>query len=101
MRYFSISQGLWGCYLPDDNYIIKVKTRKELKKCLENEALYIKDAGFVGLNKRAVAWLAAASWRNDGSYCVPYRYANHGASYAYALFCQRATRAEYLTQEDV
>jgi len=100
MKYFCISQGPRGCYLPDDNYIIAVATRRELKRCLENEAYYIRDAGFVGLSKRAIAWLAAAAWRSNGNYCVPYRYAERDASYCYALFCQRATRAEYLDYQD-
>ena len=103
MRYFSISQGPRGCYMPDDNYIIAVETRRELKKCLENEAYYIRDAGFLGVNKKAVAWLAASAWRNRDdldSYCVPYRNAHHGASYCYALFCQRVTRTEYLDHQD-
>jgi hypothetical protein len=100
MRYFSISQGLWGCYLPDNGFIVAVETRRELKRYLMNEASAITDAGFVGLNKKAIAWLAAASWRNSESYCVPYRYAEQGASYAYALFCQQATRDEWLDYQD-
>ncbi len=102
-RYFSISQGLRGCYLPDSAYVIRVDTRKELKAALESEAYSIRDAGFIGANKRAVAWLAATLWRTyrkagQMDSVVPYR--NPGQnSYPYGLFGSAATRADWLESQ--
>jgi hypothetical protein len=100
-KYFHISQGLRGCYMPDSSYIIRADTRRELKAALDWEARDIREAGFVGCNKRAVTWLAAQAWRNAGNHVVPYRNNHKGSGYAFGLFCTQATRAEYLDQEGV
>ena len=103
MAYFTIYQGLRGCYMPDSAYIIRATTRRELKNALEWEADSIRDAGGVGLSKRAVASLAAAAWRDRGrvgEIVAPYRWAGQD-SYPYALgVFTAATRAEYLAQEE-
>ncbi len=31
-RYFNVSHGLRGCYMPDNSQIVKVTTRRELKE---------------------------------------------------------------------
>ena len=36
MAYFCIAQGLRGCYMPDNAYMVKVNSRKELKAILES-----------------------------------------------------------------
>lgn len=98
MPYFTIGQGLRGCYMPDSVYVIKTDSRRELKAALEWEAESIRDAGGIGLNKRAIAWLANAAWKArkslTGEYCAPYRwqYQNH---YPYGLMVWPANRAEY------
>lgn len=103
-KYFSISNGLRGCYMPDSCYTIKVNTRRELKSALAWEADSINDAGFVGLNKRAIAWLANAAWKraNGGSgyldYVAPYGEGNRGNGFPYGLFCNVSTRSDYITQ---
>lgn len=103
MAYFTIWQGLRGCYMPDSAYIIKADTRRELKSALEWEANDIRDAGGVGLNKKAVASLAAAAWRNrkaSGELVAPYRWAEQDYSpYALGVFTG-STRAEYLAQSE-
>ena len=96
--YFHISQGLRGCYLPDNAYIVKVKTRRELKEALESEAYYIRDAGFIGCSRRAIAWLASATWKVKGKctldYVAPYK--NKGQSgYPYGIFCSPANKEDY------
>ena len=103
-RYFTITQGLRGCYMPDNAYVIKCETRRELKSALAWEADSITDAGFVGCNKRAVAWLAATLWRRaapgkrDGGLesVIPYRCADQRDNWAFAIGGSPATRDEYL-----
>jgi len=96
--YFHVSQGLRGCYLPDNSYVVKVTTRRELKSALESEACYIRDAGFIGCSKRAVAWLATTCWRNRGKATLDYvaEYRNKDQDYyPYGLFCSAATKNDY------
>ena len=105
--YFVISQGLRGCYVSDSCYIVAVKTRRELKRYLESEAYDIRDAGFVGCSREAVAALAAECWRNKGKATLdnvaPYR--SHGTSrpedYPYGLFCSASTKADYREYTEV
>lgn len=105
MAYFSIYQGLRGCYMPDGAYIIKADTRRELKRALQWEADSIRDAGGYGANKRAIAWLANAAWKarnRSAEYVAPYRFAYHGkGNFPMALgVFTGMKRAEYLAQED-
>ena len=99
--YFSISQGLRGCYMPDSSYILSVKTRKELKQALESEAYYIRDAGFIGCSRKAIAWLSAVCWKNRAKstldFVSPYRdrSANRKTEYPYGLFCSSASASDY------
>jgi len=103
MAYFSIYQGLRGCYMPDSAYVIKADTRKELKSALEYEARDIADAGGVGMSKRAIAWLANAAWKarkSNGEYVAPYGWKGQGSKpYALGVFTGM-TRADYLAQEE-
>ena len=101
MAYFTIWQGLHGCYMPDNAYIVKADTRKALKAALQWEADSIKDAGGIGVNKRAIAWLANSAWKarkSSGEYVAPYRW-HYQKSYPYGLgVFTGATRKEYLEQ---
>lgn len=103
-RYFNISQGLRGCYLPDSAYEARFKSRRELKAALESEAYYIRDAGFVGLNRKAVARLANAAWKAAAPkaknspwlpYAAPYRNANQPGNFAFGLFVAKSCRADW------
>ena len=102
MQYFNISNGLRGCYMPDSAHIIRCNTRRELKRALEDEAYYLRDAGFTGASKRAVASLAAEAWRDAqqprkkwGDFVCPLK--PHGSDNAsYGLFVSHSTRADYL-----
>lgn len=104
MPYFTIWNGLRGCYMPDSAYIIKVNTRKELKAALQWEADSIHDAGGIGMNKRAIAWLANIAWKErktSGEYVAPWRFAYQKRSYPYALgVFTGASRSDYLAQAD-
>lgn len=102
MAYFSIWQGLRGMYVPDSVYIIRVMTRRELKTALQWEADSIRDAGGVGMNKRAISRLACAAWKarkESRELVAPYRWTGQD-SYPYGLgVFTGATRADYLSQE--
>lgn len=106
MRYFAISNGLRGCYMPDSVYIGRFATRRELKSALEYEAESLRDAGYIGLSKRAIASLAAAAWRESGKpaptvydFVAPYRQ-SYQDSYSYGLFCSVSSRRDYREQEE-
>lgn len=102
MPYFHISTGLRGCYMPDNAYVIKADTRRELKSAIEYEANSYRDAGFVGANKKAIAALAASAWRNRGAsnaalpYVLPLAPEHAPRNYCHGIFASGATRADYL-----
>lgn len=100
-RYFSITAGLRGCYLPDSACIIACGTRRELKAYLESEAYYLRDAGYVGASKRNIASLAADAWLTllspaPREITLPLAPSHARDSYCYALSVARVTRREYL-----
>lgn len=103
MSYFSIYQGLRGCYMPDGSYVIKADTRRDLKSALQGEADSIREAGGIGMSKRAIAWLANAAWkarRQSRDIVAPYGYAHNGKGnrpFALGVFTGMS-RAEYLQQ---
>jgi hypothetical protein len=103
MAYFSVYQGLNGCYMPDSAYIIKADTRKELKSALAWEAESIRDAGGVGMSKRAIAWLANAAWKArkaNAEYVAPYGWKGQGYKpYALRVFTGMS-RADFIAQEE-
>lgn len=110
MAYFTISAGLRGAYMPDSCYVIRAQTRRELKAAIEQEARDYRDAGFIGANKRAIAWLAAIAWREAQKtrpaylpYALPLAPSHARGNYCNGIFVSAATRAEYLelmAQED-
>lgn len=100
MAYFSIYSGLRGCYMPDNIQVIKADTRKALKQSIEWECNDLIDSGAIGLNKKAIAWLANAAWKNrnnkSGEYVMPYRHSyQSGYPMAVGVFTGN-TRADYL-----
>jgi hypothetical protein len=104
MAYFTVYQGLRGCYMPDSAYTIRANTRRDLKSILQWEADSIRDAGMVGCSKKEVAWLAATAWRNrrrpSGEFVAPYRSAEQ-KHYPYALgVFVGVTRQDYLDSQE-
>lgn len=105
MAYFTIMAELRGCYADADSaFTIKADTRRKLKSALMGEADVLRDAGAIGLNKRAVAGLAAMAWRerrNGGAYpfVLPFRYPHQSGS-AMGLFAYVATRRDYLDAQE-
>lgn len=110
MPYFHISNGPRGCYMPDNATIVRCNTRRELKAILESEAADMRDAGYTGANKRAIAWLAAAVWRDSrkarrSAYdfacpLIPPHLSPNSGNYCYGLFVSHSTRADYLAQNE-
>jgi hypothetical protein len=105
MPYFFIEYGLRGAYCDGNGYVIKADTRRQLKSAIAWEAESLRDAGMVGANKRAVAWLAAECWRRnqrrDGGLLSVIPISNNGGdSYAWGIHCAPSTRADYLAQRD-
>ncbi len=100
IKYFFVSNGLRGCYMPDSVFVIRVNTRKALKEALEAEASSLRDAGYFGLAKRRIASLAADAWREAHKArpsiydfvapCSPRR-----GDHSYALACSVASRRDY------
>ena len=103
MPYFHISTGLRGCYLADNAYIVRANTRRELKSILASEAETYRDAGYVGANKKAIATIAAAAWRDRKGcrlpYAIPVAPPHAKDNYCEAVFVSAATRADYLEFE--
>jgi hypothetical protein len=101
MAYFTIMAELRGCYADNDSaYTLRADTRRELKQALESEARDLRDAGAIGLSKRAIASHAAEAWRrrkDKAAYPLvhPWRYA-HQSGDAMGLFVYNATRADWL-----
>ena len=103
-RYFFISHGLRGCYMPDDCYVIKAKTRRELKAALAAQADMLRNESIVGLNRVAIASAVAQVWRNPAQRLdsvVPYRDCEScDSGYPFGLFVSNATRNDYVAQEN-
>ena len=94
-RYFTIMQGLRGCYMPDSCTIIKCDTRRELRDYIAYEANDIRDAGFVGLTKRDPAWAANLVWSKKSPQAIlPYGHTRDNK--AFAIDISTSTRADYL-----
>jgi hypothetical protein len=98
MAYFTISNGLRGCYMPDSIGVFQFSTRRELKAHLMTEMSYL--TGEKPFNKRDVAHIAAIAWRQAKRkefyslpYCMP-------CGAGYGLFISATNRAEYLESLD-
>lgn len=103
-KYFTVSNGLRGCYMPDNCFVFKCDTRRELKNMIAYDARDMKEAhGFSG-SKKAVASFAAECWREAHKknpaylpYCLPF--GNKPDNMAFGMFISVATRGEYLESQ--
>ena len=100
MRYYHISAGLRGCYIPDNGGIIAVNTRRELREAIAYEAQGLRDAYGFGGSKRAISAVAAEAWKYTGIYDVVLPFGTRRGKYPFGLFLSRTTRADYLAQRD-
>lgn len=104
MAYFTIMAELRGCYADNESaFVIRATTRRELKAALASEARDIRDAGAIGLSKKAIASHAAEAWRKrkaKSAYplVLPFRY-SHQSGNAMGLFVYNSSRADYLESQ--
>lgn len=98
MRYFHISTGLRGCYMPDSVHIYCVESRRELHEAITSEAESMRDAYNYGGSKKAVSAAVAQVWAGYKTQhldsVIPF--ARERGDYAYGLFISPASRADYL-----
>jgi len=102
-RYFTISHGLRGCFMPDnDPYVIAVKTRRELRRVIEDEAHMIDSGRTQGFSKRMVAGFVAICWREAQKkrpaylpYVLGYKEPEQ-KYYSSAIFVSTENRAAYV-----
>jgi len=96
-KYFHISSGLRGAYMPDNSFVIRVFTRKALKEFIQSEADEFRDAGYVGASKSAVARLTQDAWQSHGGlpYVLPLAPSHDRTNYAFGIFAGPATKAEW------
>ena len=103
MKYFTITHGLRGCYMPDsDPFAVACATRKELKDIIIGECDMLRGDRTMGFSKRAIAAFAAECWREAHEpkpaylpYCLPCKERGQDG-YSYGVFCSVATRHEFL-----
>ena len=106
--YANLSNGLRGCYMPDNATPIKFSTRSELKTFVQDEANAYRDAGYVGASKVAIAAMVQSYWKriggnNHGKPRKPVGYLEtvlplkpaHSDSYSIGIFLSPLSRAEY------
>lgn len=104
MAYFTIMAELRGCYADNESaFVIRAKTRRELKAALASEASDLRDAGAIGLSKKAIASHAAEAWRKrkaKSAYplVLPFRYP-HQSGDAMGLFVYNSSRVDYLESQ--
>lgn len=102
-KYFHISHGLRGCYMPDgEPYVIMAKTRRNLKEAIQGEADMLNSGEPIGLSRKAIASFAAECWREAHKakpaylpYCLPTKEKGQ-SDYSYGIFCSVSNRANYL-----
>lgn len=107
MAYFTIMAELRGCYADNESaFTIKANTRRELKAALESEAYDLRDAGAIGLSKRAVASLSDQAWKNrKAKSAFPvvhgFRYSHHSiGNDCMGLMVYNSTRKDYIAQQE-
>ena len=110
VRYFQIMTGLRGCYMPDNSYVVRVTSRRELRAVIENEALCQAGDGepVKGLDQRSISWAARHAMRHGGS-ILPWGYIPEGKSKyhcnggqwprPYSIEISEATKEEWLSDE--
>lgn len=99
MRYFHISNGLRGCYLPDNSFVVAVPTRRELKQIVESECDNMREAFGFGGSRKEIAAEVAFAWRYfRKTFCIaiPFGRSRSTTDRPFGVFIMSATRDEYL-----
>jgi len=104
-RYFQILTGLRGCYMPNNSYVVRCETRRELKEILQSEAnaqgACASGPGYAyGLSKKDVAWAAAHAWRRGSTGAIlPFSH-ERGRTKPFSIEIHISNREDYLAQEE-
>ena len=98
VKYFHVSNGLRGCYMPDSSSVIKVSTRRELRSCVASQCDMVRDGFKFGGSQRAISSTVANAWRDPSplDYVIPF--GNRSDAMSYGVFISQATRQDYLEQ---
>jgi hypothetical protein len=98
-KYFSISNGLRGLYMPDDVSFMRFDTRRALRNFLTWESDQMREAHGYGGTKREIAWTAAQAWKaepGDMPLAITFGRTRSGNDRPFGVFVQRITRDDYL-----
>lgn len=103
-RYFFISNGLRGCYMPDNIYVARFTTRRQLIDLIENESRDMLEAYGFGYSKRDRVAIACRIWR-EATGRAPKTRLDHAIGFGrtrstsdrpFGLFISHATCADWL-----
>lgn len=99
-RYFNISSGLRGAYMPDEIFVARFTSRRDLKQLVSNMARDMRDAYDFGGSQKDVARFVAACWREARKpkpaylpLCLPFGRERNARPFG--IFVSVATRGEY------
>jgi hypothetical protein len=104
MKYFFISNGLRGCYMPDDVSVQGFKTRRDLLACVEHEAREMIEAYGFGYSSVTRHAIVAQIWREAVGRATKQRL-DHVIGFGrtrstsdrpFGLFISHATRRDFL-----
>lgn len=103
MPYFLISVGLRGCYIDDSYYIVRAKTRRELKSIISDECDSSREAYGHGGSQKEIAWTCARIWQRAKEkksslypYAIGFGRSRSTKDRPFGVFVNTATRREYL-----
>lgn len=104
MPYFTISTGLRGCYMPDNAFTVRARSRRELKAVVADECRVSREAYGYGGSQKEIAATVAAIWRETGKgkrrsfypYAIGFGRTRDASDRPFGVFVAHATRTEYL-----
>lgn len=103
MPYFHISVGLRGCYMPDGAFVVKVKSRKELRAIVSDECYHAREAYGYGGSQKEISWMCAKMWKETKAkrpsylpYAIGFGRTRDANDRPFGVFVRHATRTEYV-----
>ena len=103
MKYFQISSGLRGCYMPDCSYVVGCITRAKLKAILMDECERLREAYGFGGSKKEITSVVTQMWRSERRDYLPFAI-GFGRTRAaddrpFGVFVSRSTKADFAACE--
>ena len=103
MKYFHISSGLRGCYMPDSSYVVGCITRANLKAILMDECYRSREAYGFGGSKKEIIAVAAQMWRGERRDYLPFAigfgHTRAANDRPFGVFISRSTKADFTACE--